>query len=70
MHWVGTMKVNIPILAEAFLLLQAKVDGPSFSGNVSEFLSVPLYRQFGPKGLALKGLTHGETIKGPPPGGA
>ncbi len=29
--------VNIPILPEAFLLLQAKVDGPSFSGNVSEF---------------------------------
>ncbi len=31
--WV-MLKINIPILPEAFLLLQAKVDGPSFSGNV------------------------------------
>ncbi len=31
-----TVKKIIPILPEAFLLLQAKVDGPS-SGNVSEF---------------------------------
>ncbi len=31
------MTENIPILPEAFLLLQSKVDGTSFSGNVSEF---------------------------------
>ena len=31
---IGSKIKNIPILPEAFLLLQAKVDGPSFSGNV------------------------------------
>ncbi len=71
-----TVLLNIPILPEAFLILQAKVDCPSFSGNVF-YLYIIRKSQSQKPSADFSGTErereqekeHDETIKAPPPSG-